>query len=383
MNPRKQKLIIGCLPALSLVVSVQTLSLQATIAQATPQQKNDPVVFTFATVGDSREDPASTLSAQDAIWLQNTKAWSRILREIQQQKPNALFFNGDMIMGYTKDQNILNRQYAFWRGMVSHLMETGTYVVPVPGNHEMQIKMKDENKKTIKRAQPENEIAWRNNMGDLILEENLWKNLTGQGATSWNVENKPSTNGPDGITTNQKQLSWSFDSHGFHFVIMNTDAVGLDSHAPVHWLEADLKDAQKRGAKWSMVFGHKMAFPYIYSTDKDVLDGIGHGLDEFPDNQTAFWNLIEKNHATYFCGHQHIYHASQPWKNKGGKAWQVLAGTAGSPFEAPKDSLKKTNNRKFAWVKISLHQSGKVHADTFAFDEAFGKTETLESWDIN
>src|ERR1700675_4248719 len=64
------------------------------------------VILTFSTVGDSRQDPVTfdlttaPLTPQDAIWLQNTKAWSRIMRSIQAQKSNLLFFNGDMVMGY-------------------------------------------------------------------------------------------------------------------------------------------------------------------------------------------------------------------------------------------------------------------------------------------
>jgi hypothetical protein len=92
---------------------------------------DDPVVFSFATVGDSRTetvapDPTTLLEAgepgtfssgatlgtpsepgtpsltgtllpQDATFLTNTKALARILRGIQREKPNLLFFNGDMI----------------------------------------------------------------------------------------------------------------------------------------------------------------------------------------------------------------------------------------------------------------------------------------------
>ncbi|MEI8027936.1 MAG: metallophosphoesterase, partial [Pseudomonadota bacterium] len=228
----------------------------------------DPVVFTFATVGDSRQENSPEISAQDKIWLQNTKAWSRILREIQQEKSKALFFNGDMIMGYTSDPHTLDRQYAFWRGMVSHLMETGTYVVPIPGNHELEIKIVDKHKKVNKLAQPQNEESWRQNMGDLILNEKLWSELTGASASAWNINNNPKIKGADLITTDQKQMSWSFDSHGFHFVILNTDAVGRDSHAPYHWLEEDLSAAQKRGVKGALVFGHKMAFTYHYPEEK-------------------------------------------------------------------------------------------------------------------
>src|SRR5580692_8327200 len=81
--------------------------------------QSDPVVFSFATVGDSRTDPnkpdATTLLAnpnptsqggvpsltgtilpQDNQWVQNTAAFATILSGIQTQNPNLLFFNGDM-----------------------------------------------------------------------------------------------------------------------------------------------------------------------------------------------------------------------------------------------------------------------------------------------
>ena len=99
----------------------------------------DPVILTFSTVGDSRQDPLKPdpslkktdmigvgncqvpyaisngatppvynntgttpnpgLSGQDCKWLQNSTALSRIMRTIQAQKSQLLFFNGEMIMG--------------------------------------------------------------------------------------------------------------------------------------------------------------------------------------------------------------------------------------------------------------------------------------------
>ena len=107
-----------------------SFSLVAAIYSAPTFSAVDPVVLTFSTVGDSRQDsvnidptavnpgmigvgncqtPSGTgltpnpgLSGQDCKWLQNTTAWSRIMRTIQSQKANLLFFNGDMIMGYGK-----------------------------------------------------------------------------------------------------------------------------------------------------------------------------------------------------------------------------------------------------------------------------------------
>lgn len=178
----------------------------------------DPVVLTFSTVGDSRQDPVSPdptslpVSAQDQMWLQNTKAWSRIMRSIQAQKPAMLFFNGDMIMGYgraavpeawastppsisqlaTTDLVKFYIQYAFWRGMVAPLMETGIYIVPVPGNHETQCNSANQtdlsNQPSCpsgKVAQIENEQAWAANMGDLILDTTRLQNIFGAQAPTY------------------------------------------------------------------------------------------------------------------------------------------------------------------------------------------------------
>ncbi len=100
-----------------------------------------------------------TLLPQDAQWLQNSKAATRILRTIQSEKPNLLFFNGDMIYGYgraaipsswsttapatiaavtSSDLVAHYTQYAYWRAWSRTCSRWATYVIPVPGNHETQ-----------------------------------------------------------------------------------------------------------------------------------------------------------------------------------------------------------------------------------------------------
>lgn len=362
------------------------------------QAATDPVVFSFATVGDSRQDPvapdASTLpvSAQDQTWLQNTKAFSRIIRTIQSQKANMLFFNGDMIMGYgnaivpadtssvtaiaNSDAMQFYRQYAFWRGMVAPLMETGTYVVPVPGNHEVQCKA------CGKIAKQVNEDAWRANMGDLIIDQARATNLLGTPVQNFDVNNHPVTSdmiGIDGadaglIQTDQSKLSYSFDVKDAHFTIVNTDAVGNDGHAPVRWLSADLAAAAQRGATHFFVFGHKPAYSYDFGTHKIS------GLDAFPANQKSFWDVIEQYGATYFCGHEHIFNMMQPrlTTNPAGSAWQVLVGSGGSPFETA-TATANPNDRKYAWANVRIFQSGKVQIDAYGFDANYGPTSLLQS----
>jgi hypothetical protein len=352
----------------------------------------DRVILSFSTVGDSRQDPDSPdetlkpLSGQDAIWLQSTRAWSRIIDSINAQQSHLLFFNGDMIMGYglagpTKGTNVSDvvgsdlmkfyRQYGFWRGMVAGLMEKGTYVVPVAGNHEVQ------QKKPVKKAFRVNENAWRANMGDLILDTNRFDLLFGEQPSFMNVGNNAAL---DGLATDQSQLSYSFDFHGYHFAVVNTDPVDNDAHAPVNWLSTDLADAQARGARRSFVFGHKPAFTYYYGVT-NLLPDKPAGLDNDPVSRDAFWSVIEQYNATYFCGHEHVFHMEQPTAATGGKAWQVLVGSGGSPFEAaPTDlTVNPGADRAYAWATVSILQSGKVRITAFGFDDQFGPTKVLKS----
>jgi hypothetical protein len=358
------------------------------------QDSWDPVVLSFSTVGDSRQDPVSPdpttlpVSGQDSIWLQNTKAWSRIIRSIEDQEPLFLFFNGDMIMGYGRASVPTNTstvagivssdlvkfytQYAFWRGMVADLMETGTYVVPVPGNHETQ------SKALGKKAQVENEDAWRANMGDLILDTSRFQNLFGEQPTAASVGN----NGPyDSLATDQRQLSYSFDFKGSHFVVINTDPVGHDGHAPVNWLAKDLADAKSRGAKHYFVFGHKPAFTYYYGAGASApLPTTPSGLDNDIAARDAFWKVIEQYGATYFCGHEHVFNVSRPLASLGGKSWQILVGSGGSPFEAkPTDVTLTPTDRYYAWATVKVRQSGRVQITAYGFNDQFGPTHRLQS----
>jgi hypothetical protein len=340
------------------------------------------VVFHFATVGDCRGEPSSpNASAQEKLWVQNTGVLARMIREMQMAKPQALFFNGDMIYGYSSDQATMERYYAYWRGMMANLMESGTYVVPIPGNHEVQIKVKHEDGQVKKTAIVENENVWRANMGDLIFNPDRWQSLTHKMATGWNIENAPAI-GTDGITTDQRQLSYSFDVGKSHFAMINTDPAGFDSSAPVAWLASDLNAAKKRGAKKFFIFGHKMAFTYATEKQKATNTLTSDGFDARPEVRDAFWNLVEAYHAIYFTGHQHTYHAEQPRKNQGGTAWQVIIGSGGSPFSIPKEYCDKASDRIFAWADVTIHANGEVAVKIVGFDEAFGPTRVIEKWVI-
>jgi hypothetical protein len=366
------------------------------------KDNNEGVLLSFATLGDSRQDPttqdpSSPLTAQDAVWLQSTRPFSRILRTIQSQKPNMLFLNGDMIMGYgnagqpldltldgilASDVMKMTKQYGFWRGMVANLMETGTYVVPVPGNHEVQCsdKVSVACPKKGKNAVIANENAWRANMGDLIIDARRFEQIVGQPAANFSVANVPGA--ADHISTDQSQLSYSFDVADSHFVVFNTDPVGYDGHAPVNWLAADLAAARGRGAKHFFLFGHKPADTYHYGVPPK---SGASGFDADPVNQSAFVDLLTAYGATYFCGHEHTMHVSHPVKLADGSvspAWQILVGSGGSPFDPAQGTpgLVPTD-RYYGWANVKVLRSGKVQIDLFGFDgntADYGPTQLVQ-----
>ncbi len=440
LNSMKKKTLNVAMLACLSAVTLSGVSLSANAA--------DPVVFSFSTIGDTRQDPVTSkqdattklanglILPQDQQWLQNTKAWSRVLRTVQSQKANMLFVNGDMIMGYGRaavpptwsttappvaitdvvNSDLVNfyTQYAYWRGMVANSFETGTYVLPVPGNHEVQCTSANvPNTPALSRsvcasgkhAYVENENAWRANMGDLISDiSNNGRFQSVVGSVASNVSGLTSTTAPTattdpvvapagGISTDQSSLSYSFDIQTaggkLHFAVINTDAVGFDGHAPIGWLTNDFSVARTNGATKFFVFGHKPAFTYDYlgngvGTGSNPVQVNVAGLDADLPARNAFWALIAQYNATYFSGHEHTTKVDQHFDITGASPaanpWQVLVGSGGSPFD-PKatDVTVSSHDRDYAWATVAVHQSGAVTLDLYAFSNTFGPTKVIQS----
>jgi hypothetical protein len=238
-------------------------------------------------------------------------------------------------------------------------------VVPVPGNHEVQ------SKAAGKKAVVENENAWRANMGDLIIDTQRFKAIVGQEAHHVNVQNHAAQ---DGLTSDQSQLSYSFDVADSHFAVVNTDPVGNDNVAPAQWLASDLDAARARGSHHFFVFGHKPAFTYVYQVKPKKSEA--SGLDKIPAQRDAFWAVVEQYGATYFCGHQHMFQLMQPR----GAAWQILVGTGGSPWDAKPDekTLHPESDRAYAWASVAVRKSGKIDITAYGFSDAFGPTKLIQ-----
>jgi len=95
--------------------------------------------------------------------------------------------------------------------------------------------------------------------------------------------------------------------------------------------------------------------------------------------------VIEQYGATYFCGHEHIFHLSQPTAATGGKARQVLVGSGGSPFEASPTAvtLSPQTDRDYAWVTVKIYRNGKINLTAYGFNDQFRPTEVIGSIVLN
>ena len=253
-------------------------------------------------------------------------------------------------------------------------METGTYVIPVPGNHETQWKAGG------KKAQVANENTWRDNMGDLISNNSKLREILGPSTVSLPAIGDE-RNPLDSLTSDQSKLTYSFDYMGSHFAVINTDPVGKDSHAPTQWLTSDLSAAKARGAKHLFVFGHKPAYTYFYGSVIPALPalpppGKAAGLDVDIAARNSFWDVIEFFGATYFCGHEHVFNMMQP---RGG-AWQIMVGSGGSPFEASPHTLTLSpTDRHYAWATVKVDSTDHVQLKAFGFDDHGGPTKLLQT----
>ncbi|MEJ2572746.1 MAG: hypothetical protein P8164_04035 [Gammaproteobacteria bacterium] len=91
--------------------------------------------------------------------------------------------------------------------------------------------------------------------------------------------------------------------------------------------------------------------------------------------------MIDQYGATDFCGHEHNCHVSRPWKDNGGKAWQVPLRSGGSPFEAPAcdATVKPKTDRDYARATAGIHRRGKVETTIYGFNAQYGPILVLQT----
>jgi hypothetical protein len=305
---------------------------------------NDPINvptanydYSFVTVGCNRVDYLdTTFTSGDPDYscgasTANVYQLKRLFTEIQHLNPlpKYLFMTGDIVMGYINDTVALAHQLTSWRQIYeSHpLFATGIQLVVIPGNHETQDKVAG--KKSFTAA----ERTFVRIMAPYIKGSN-----------------GPGIGGPDGLTTDQSKLTYSFDNGNDHFIIINTDPVGKDGIASYKWIANDIQNARANHARHIFAFGHKPA----YSSPVTPQGGL-----DAPATLAArdsLWKYLEQfNCEAMFSAHEHLWDSIHPHN---GKTWQVINGNGGTRVEP---AWVGPGKQYYGYTLVNLYTDRKVN----------------------
>ncbi len=199
-----KKLIWMLLP----VMLLSTFVASRTAAFDPPPERDS---FTVAIIGDRTGGEPKGLEYLE-----------RAIYEINQLNPDFVIHIGDMVQGYTRDQDEWLREY---EEFMSYIDKLNVPWYPVAGNHDVFSPIWDTNDRTY---------------------ENLYKEKFGQ-------------------------IRYSFDYKNSHFVIMYTDdamtSVPEMSTEQIEWLKSDLENTSKDNI---FIFLHKPVWRYSNNKWSDV-----------------------------------------------------------------------------------------------------------------
>lgn len=296
---------------------------------ASPIQ-SDPVTFSFAFFGCNRVDKSD--------WDKASNPSSANLPQIRQTyqdilsikpMPKILFATGDLVLGYGDDKGEEVRgQLDAWIAEYRQSPLRGKIaLVPMSGNHEVNIKRGDQRMESLHTT-----AVWN----DWIRSNHLMPTKP----------NGPKAGGPDELTDDQSILNFSFDSDGIHFVCLNTDTRAKDGrigYVPAKWAANDISQARK-ARKPVFVLGHR-----------NVVEGVSAKGDA-PIEPKSGGELINAMSGVtgYLCAHVHAWDVT---KVNGQLPWQVIAGNGGSKLE--KD-WKPVGGKTYGFAVIEVHKSGKI-----------------------
>ena len=307
----------------------------------------DSIEYSFVFLGCNRVDrhqEYDTTATNGST--ANLYAMKRIWNEVASldQKPDLFFFLGDMVLGESTKTK-LDSQLKDWVNLYndtsfSAISTSGIETVAVPGNHEMlywaDYGVKGHDEWPLKGATQ----IWMNHMTEFMPKD------------------RDIVTGNDSINN---QMTFAFTRKNIGFILMNTDTYnapskdnpyGLEGQIPTNWIINKVEEYKNDASiEHIFVLGHK---PYYISENGIITPKTGH--EGFPEGPTLWPKLRENNVIAMLSAHKHDYQRMQP---EGDKTYQVIAGNAGSPGEAP----------FFGYTKIDVMSSGEIHLTAMGFDQ--------------
>ncbi len=236
--------------------------------------------YSFVVTGDGRSaTPPRAGMDENGI---NVTVLRELVKEILRIHPRFVVFNGDLVHGYTTEQEFRGQLEA-WLAIMKPVYEAGIHVYPLRGNHD-----------TSSTAARE-----------------VWNEVfSGPYALPGD--------GPAG----EKDVT--FAAAEANALVVGVDQDGWHRHAVnLGWLEQRLEANTK---PLVFVVGHEMAFRS------------GRHADNLDNNEwlrDAFVKLLMASGArVYFAGHDHFYDRLQVADpaHPGDTLEQIVVGTAGAPF---------------------------------------------------
>jgi hypothetical protein len=242
--------------------------------------------YTFVVTGDSRaSEPARPGMDSNGI---NTTVMKELVAEILRIKPKFVLFNGDLVYGFTGEQEF-RTQLAAWLEIMKPVYAAGIHVYPVRGNHD----------------------------ASSVNAYRVWNDTF---AGPYAVPD----DGPEG----EKNVTFSATEE-------NALIIGLDEYG-THRYAVNLPWLHERLARNTLplilAIGHEMAFRA--GDHEDNLDNEPALRDEF------IAALGEAGGRTYFAGHDHFYdhqRITDPERHPGLAIDQFVVGTAGAPVDQGHD----------------------------------------------
>ena len=305
--------------------------------------------YSFVVLGCNRVNPADSVGNPSTA---NTYQLNRVFTEVSQMNPlpKYLFFAGDLVLGYENDTVKLESQLTNWLNLykASPLFGTSVQLVALEGNHETQ------DKAAGKKSFPAAERTFLRVMHDYILGNN------GPAITGL-------VPGSDSLTTDQSQLTYSFNYKKDHFVLINTDPVGRDAIASYKWIANDIKNARAAGTRHVFAIGHKPAYSGHFVDAPDALDVNSAQRD-------SLWKALEQYQAdAFFSAHIHSSDTIQPHFSK---TWQIIAGNGGSMVEA---AFAAVPNSYFGYVVANVYTNNQVHINNMGRDAMMSDSTYLDA----
>jgi hypothetical protein len=235
--------------------------------------------WTFIVAGDSR-------GGDNGV---NTTILAEIAAEVVSQDPEFVIFPGDLVAGYTFDEDLLESQLLTWRNTMQPVYNAGIGVYPVRGNHEYGV-----------------------GYGTTTAWDNIFT-----GAYSLPQD------GPAG----EENITWSV-THGTGYgraIVLGLDQYypNIDHTVPQSWVNMKLAATD---ALHVFAMGHEPAFS---SDHNDCMD------DAPTARNTFISSLINAGGRSYFAGHDHFYNhlrADDGDENLDNDLHQFIVGTAGAPL---------------------------------------------------